>query len=222
MSKRRWCSRIDPSPGHWRRSPASSSHRTQHADFPHYALRKLVHSTFAVIRSESCCHGWRFFSLHRRPIPPVVWSPCCPRTVQLPLAASPCGRLSRPRSTISQSDFRQVIGSSSPCQLVGPYKLRLNLTDLPCSHRNLWLHAGGTNPGSTPEHSPFAHPGTPSSPLGDRVDYFNHDRFRGYVSVHSRSGLPPPCLRFAVSVAGHHAKLGTRLLARLCRGHHFR
>ena len=30
----------------------------------------------------------------------------------------------------------------------------------------------------------------------------------------------PPCLRFAVTVTGHHARLGTRLLARLYRGSH--
>jgi len=52
-------------------------------------------------------------------------------------------------------DFRQVVGSSSPCRLVGPYKLRLNLTDLPCSHGNLRQHAGGTNPGSITGHSPL-------------------------------------------------------------------
>src|SRR5215469_1961438 len=86
--------------------------------------------------------------------PPVEWSPCFPRTIQLPLAASPCSRLSRPLSTISQSDCRQVIRSSSLSRLVGPYKLRLNPAALPCSHETLWLPAGGTNPGSTPEHSP--------------------------------------------------------------------
>src|SRR5271154_3874081 len=32
-------------PGHRRRSPASGSHRTWHADLPHHALRQLVHST---------------------------------------------------------------------------------------------------------------------------------------------------------------------------------
>ena len=99
---------------------------------------------------ESRYHGWRFFSLHRRPYFPIAWSPCSPRTIRLPLAASPCSRLSRLRSTVSQSDFRQVIRPSSLCQLVGPYKQRLNLTDLPCSHELLWPHAGGTNPGSTP------------------------------------------------------------------------
>jgi hypothetical protein len=75
--------------------------------------------------------------------------------IQLPLAASPCSRLSRPQSTISQSDFRQVIGSFSPYRLVRPYKLGLNLAALPCSHETLRLHASGTNPGSTPGHSPW-------------------------------------------------------------------
>src|SRR6516162_1539763 len=65
-------------------------------------------------------------------------------------------------------------------------------------------------------------PGILPSPLRDKVGAFHHDRFRGYVSVHFRSGLHPPCLRFAVAVAGHHARLGTRLLVRLCRGRHFR
>ena len=111
--------------------------------------------SFRCYSFESCCHGWRFFSLHRRPNPPFGWSPCFRRTTHLPLAASPCSRLSRPQSTISQSDFRQVIRSSSPCRLVGPYKLRLNLTDLPCSHELLWSHAGGTNPGSISGHLPF-------------------------------------------------------------------
>src|SRR5262245_43202927 len=35
-------------------------------------------------------------------------------------------------------------------------------------------------------------------------------------------GLQPPCLRFAVAVTGHHARLGTRLLARLYRGRHLK
>ena len=60
------------------------------------------------------------------------------------------------------------------------------------------------------------------SPLGDGVGHSNHDRFRGYLSVHLRSGLQFPCLRFATAVTGRHARLGTRLLARPCRGCHFR
>ena len=65
-------------------------------------------------------------------------------------------------------------------------------------------------------------PGILPSPLRDKVGAFHHDRFRGYVSVHFRSGLHPPCLRFAVAVAGHHARLGARLLVRLCRRRHLR
>ena len=103
---------------------------------------------------ESCCHDWLIFPLHRRPNPPFGWSSCFPRTIQLPLPASPCGRLSRPRSTIRQSDFRQAFGSSSLRELVRPYKSGLNLTDLPCSHEILRLHASGTNPGSNLAHLP--------------------------------------------------------------------
>src|SRR5205807_1302547 len=68
----------------------------------------------------------------------------------------------------------------------------------------------------------MARPAIPPSPLRDRVGYSDHDRFRGYLPVHCRSGLQPPCLRFAMAVTGHHARLGTRLLARLCRGRHLR
>ena len=111
--------------------------------------------SFDCYSFESCCHDWLFFSLHRRPYPPFGWSSCFPRTIQLPLPASPCSRLSRPRSTIRQSDFRQAFGSSSLVQLVRPYKSGLSLTVLPCSHGILWLHASGTNPGSNSVHSPF-------------------------------------------------------------------
>ena len=44
----------------------------------------------------------------------------------------------------------------------------------------------------------------------------------GLFSRSLHSGLQPPCLRFAVAVTGHHARLGTRLLAKLCRGRHSR
>ncbi len=111
--------------------------------------------SFDCYSFESCFHDWRFFSLHRRPNPPLEWSSCFPRTIQLPLPASPCSRLSRPRSTIRQSDFRQAFGSSSLSQLVGPYKPGLSLTDLPCSHVIPQLHADGKNPGSNAAHSPY-------------------------------------------------------------------
>jgi len=68
----------------------------------------------------------------------------------------------------------------------------------------------------------MTHPGILPSPERDKVGCSNHDRFRGYLSVHWCSGLQPPCLRFAMAVTGHHARLGTRLRARLCRGRHLR
>lgn len=88
--------------------------------------------------------------------------------------------------------------------------------------QGLWLHAGGTNPGSTSGHSQKTRPSIPPSPNGDGVGYSDHDRFRVYLAVHWCSGLQPPCLRFATAVTGRHARLGTRLLARLCRGRHLR
>ena len=39
-------------PGRRRRSPASGSHRTERADFPHSALRKLIHSTASACSSR--------------------------------------------------------------------------------------------------------------------------------------------------------------------------
>src|ERR1700736_2466364 len=44
----------------------------------------------------------------------------------------------------------------------------------------------------------------------------------GLFSRSLHSGLQPPCLRFAAAVTGRHARLGSRLLARLCRGRHRR
>jgi hypothetical protein len=68
----------------------------------------------------------------------------------------------------------------------------------------------------------IARPEILPSPERDRVGYFHHDRFRGYLSVHFRSGLLSPCLRFAEPVTGRHARLGSRLPARLYRGRHLR
>ena len=178
--------------------------------------------SFHCYSFESCCHDWRFFSLHRRPNPPFEWSSCLPRTIQLPLPASPCSRLSRPRSTIRQSDLRQAFRSSLLYQLVGPYKPGLGLTDLPCSHEILWLHASGTNPGSSSAHSPcralsFCLPLSGiRSATSITIDFGATFPFTVVLAC------KPPCLRFAMTVTEHHARLGARLRARLCRGLHFR
>jgi hypothetical protein len=155
-------------------------------------------------------------------VSPVGWSPCRPRTIQLPLTASPCGRLSRPRSTISQSDFHPIIRPFSPHRLGRSYRLAPEpdgsplFTSIPLAA--CWRYEPREHLGPLA----LARSSIPPSPLRDRVGYSDHDRFRGYVPVHCRSGLQPPCLRFAAAVTGRHARLGTRLLARLCRGRHFR
>jgi hypothetical protein len=54
--------RISPRPpGRRRRSPAPGSHRTWHADFPHHALRQLVHS-FHCYLFKFRFHGQLIFS----------------------------------------------------------------------------------------------------------------------------------------------------------------
>ena len=80
-------------------------------------------SSFRCYLSKFLFHGRLIFSLHRRPCPPLNGAHVAPRTIHLPLTASPCGRLSRPPSTISQYDFHSVVRPPSPCRLVGPYKL---------------------------------------------------------------------------------------------------
>ncbi len=178
--------------------------------------------SFDCYSFESCFHDWRFFSLHRRPYPPFGWSSCFPRTIQLLLPASPCSRLSRPRSTIRQSDFRQAFGSSSLVQLVGPYKSSLSLTDLPCSHEILWLHASGTNPGSNSVHSPFRILSFCLPHSRDKVGYFNHDRFRGYLPVYCCSGLQTSLSTLRNGRYRTPRKTWYAGRARLCRGLHFR
>src|SRR4030081_1181370 len=77
---------------------------------------------------------------------------------------------------------------------------------------------------------------TPGAPLTARVAAARGSAFpfekqgrllrsRSISGLFSRSlysGLQPPCLRFATAVTGRHARLGSRLLARLCRGRHRR
>jgi hypothetical protein len=151
-------------------------------------------------------------------VSPVAWSPCRPRTIQLPLTASPCGRLSRPRSTTSQSDFHPTISPFSPPRLGRTYKFALEPDGSPLFTLIPLVACWRYEPREHLRPLAMTRPPIPPSPLSDRVDYSDHVRFRGHLPVHCRSGLQPPCLRFAAAVTGRHARLGTRLLARLCRG----
>ena len=160
--------------------------------------------------------------MHRWPYLPFAWRPCCLRTIQRPLAASPCGRLSRPRSTTSQSDFHPIISPFSPHRLGRSYKLALEPDGSPLFPLTPLVACWRYEPREHPRPLALARPAIPPSPLSDRVGYSDHVRFRGYLPVHWCSGLQPPCLRFAAAVTGRHARLGTRLLARLCRRRHLR
>ena len=106
--------------------------------------------------------------------------------------------------------------------LSGLTNLRLNRMDLPCSRCSLWLHAGGTNPGSTAGHSLCCAACNSAFPFERQGRLLRSRSISGLFSRSLYSGLQPPCLRFAVAVTGHHARLGTRLLARLYRGRHLR
>jgi hypothetical protein len=155
-------------------------------------------------------------------VSPIEWSPCSPRTIQPPLTASPCNRLSRSRSTISQSDFHPIIRPFSPYRLVGSYKLALEPDGSPLFISIPLVACWRYEPREHRKPLALTRPAIPPSPERDRVGYSDHDRFRGYFSVHWCSCLQPSCLRFAAAVTGRHARLGTRLLARLCRGRHLR
>ena len=65
-------------------------------------------------------------------------------------------------------------------------------------------------------------PGILPSPLRDKVGAFHHDRFRGYVSVHFRSGLPLPVYasQWPLPDTTQDSVRGCSL--RLCRGCHLR
>ena len=115
--------------------------------------------------------------------------------------------------------------SSNPSHLIGlagPTSLRLNRMDLPCSRCFLWLHAGGTNPGSTSDRSrcrglrfrlPRYGIGSATPITIDFGAIFPFTLFRPTTSLSTlRSG------RYRT----HHARLGSRLLARLYRGRHLR
>jgi len=117
-------------------------------------------------------------------VSPVEWSPCRPRTIQLPLTASPCSRLSRPQSNISQSDFHPVIRPFSPLRLGRPYKLAPEPDGSPLFALLPLVACWRYEPRERLRPLALLRPAVPPSPLRDRVGYSDHVRFRGYFPVH--------------------------------------
>jgi hypothetical protein len=117
-------------------------------------------------------------------VTPVGWSPCRPRTIQLPLTASPCSRLSRPQSNISQSDFHPVIRPFSPLRLGRSYRLAPEPDGSPLFTLLPLVACWRYEPREHLRLLALTRPLVPPSPLRDRVGYSDHDRFRGYIPVH--------------------------------------
>jgi hypothetical protein len=77
-------------------------------------------------------------------------------------------------------------------------------------------------PREHPRPLALARPELPPSPLSDRVGYSDHVRFRGYFPVHCIPAYNLPVYASQWPLPEHHARLGTRLLARLYRGRHLK
>ena len=68
--------------------------------------------------------------------------------------------------------------------LSGLTNLRLNRMDLPCSRCSLWLHAGGTNPGSTACHSLCCAACNSAFPFERQGRLLRSRSISGYFPVH--------------------------------------
>ena len=153
---------------------------------------------------------------------PVEWSPCRPRTIQLPLTAFPCSRLSRPRSTISQSDFHPVIRPFSPLRLGRSYRLAPEPDGSPLFTLLPLVACWRYRTPGAPRTARVVAACDSAFPFERQGRLLRSRSISGLYSRSLHSGLQPPCLRFATAVTGRHARLGSRLLARLCRGRHCR
>jgi len=106
--------------------------------------------------------------------------------------------------------------------LSGPTNLRLNRMDLPCSQCIPLIACRRYEPRKHPSMLANDASWDSAFPFEGQGRLLRSRSISGLFSRSLHSGLQPPCLRFAVAVTGHHARLGTRLLAKLCRGRHSR
>ena len=132
------------------------------------------------------------------------------------MAGSPVlGVLSVSLTSHRSSDPSHLIG------LAGLTSLCLNRMDLPCSRCFLWLHAAVRTPGAS-QAACYSAGCDFAFPFAGQGRLLRSRSISGLFSRSLHSGLQRPCLRFATAVTGRHAELGSRLLARLCRGRHLR
>jgi hypothetical protein len=133
------------------------------------------------------------------------------------VAGSPVLRvLSVSMTSIRSSGLPHLGGLSDPTNF------RLNRMDLPCSRQRLLVACWRYEPREHLRPLAKTRPLIPPSPLSDRVGYSDHVRFRGYFPVHCIPAYNLPVYASQWPLPEHHARLGTRLLARLYRGRHRR
>ena len=128
-----------------------------------------------------------------------------------------------PSSEYYQSDdFHPVIRPFSPYRLGRSYKLAPEPVGSPLFTSTPLVACWRYEPR---EHlRPLAKTRSliPPSPFAGQGRLLRSRSISGLFSRSLHSGLQPPCLRFAAAVTGRHARIGSRLLARLCRGRHLR
>src|SRR5580700_9152828 len=101
----------------------------------------------------------------------------------------PSGRLSRPRSTISQSDFHPIISPFSPHRLGRSYKLALEPDGSPLFPLTPLVACWRYEPREHPRPLALARPAIPPSPLSDRVGYSLVFRADADVTEHGAGGF---------------------------------
>src|SRR5712691_7447057 len=120
-----------------------------------------------------------------------------------------------------QNSRHYLVRSLSLCWLVGPYKSSLEPDGSPLFPWNRLAACQRYEPRKSPRPLAMSRLGFLPSPVRDRVGDFEHDRFRGYLSVHWVPAYNLPVYA-SQCCNSHHARLGTRLRARRCRGRHCR
>ena len=127
-----------------------------------------------------------------------------------------------PAHTISQSDFHPVIRPFSPLRLGRSYRLAPEPDGSPLFALLLLVACWRYRTPGAPQTARVVAACGSVFPFERQGRLLRSRSISGLYSRSLHSGLQPPCLRFATAVTGRHARLGSRLLARLCRGRHRR